>query len=518
MAYTSFLCLYVVWRNTMKLKTKIQLAFCALCIVPLILVVAVLSVGTYKLKTIYHTYKIDMNTYTVMFNPMLAFNAVNSSIEDELEAVRDENPDLLCDSDYLDKYCQGLTNDATDIVVNMDGQYVYSSYDDEQEDELYAELTKMEKLDQLDGLQGGMYLGGSLQMLVNRVMFRCSDGREGRLYIVTHVEHIVPQVKNMLIIFLICLAAILVAASGCISVWVYRGLVSPIKKLRDATHNIAEGNLDFTLENNRHDEIGELIDDFEVMRKRLRDSAEEKIQNDKESRELISNISHDLKTPMTAIKGYVEGIMDGIADTPEKMDRYVRTIYNKTVDMDKLINELTLYSKIDANKIPYNFNKINVAEYFDDCVSELKVELDSKNIELGYFNYADKSSIIIADPEQLKRVINNIISNSVKYMSTDRKGIINIRISDADDFVQFEIEDNGKGIAQKDVQYIFDRFYRTDASRNSAQGGSGIGLSIVKKIINDHGGQIWATSKEGTGTVMHFVLRKYKNQESGSNE
>ncbi len=510
--------LYNIRGVTMKLKTKIQLAFCVLSIVPLILVVGVLSVGTYKLKTIYNTYKIDMNTYTVMFNPMLAFNAVNSSIEDELEVVRDANPDLLCNPEYLDEYFNGLTNDATDIIVNLDGQYVYSSYNDNQEAELYAELAKMEKLGRLDGLQGGMYLGGSLQMLVNRVMFECSDGKEGRLYIVTHIEHIVPQVRNMVIIFLVCLAAILVAASGCISVWVYRGLVTPVRKLKDATHNIAEGNLDFTLQSNRHDEIGELINDFEVMRKRLRDSAEEKIQNDKESRELISNISHDLKTPMTAIKGYVEGIMDGIADTPEKMDRYVRTIYNKTVDMDKLINELTLYSKIDANKIPYNFNKINVAQYFDDCVSELKVELDSRNIELGYFNYADKSSVIIADPEQLKRVINNIISNSVKYMSSDRKGIINIRISDVDDFVQFEIEDNGKGIAQKDVQYIFDRFYRTDASRNSAQGGSGIGLSIVKKIISDHGGQIWATSKEGTGTVMHFVLRKYKNQESEHNE
>ena len=510
--------LYNIRGATMKLKTKIQLAFCVLSIVPLILVVGVLSVGTYKLKTIYNTYKIDMNTYTVMFNPMLAFNAVNSSIEDELEVVRDANPDLLCDPEYLDEYFNGLTNDATDIIVNLDGQYVYSSYNDNQEAELYAELAKMEKLGRLDGLQGGMYLGGSLQMLVNRVTFECSNGKEGRLYIVTHIEHIVPQVRNMVIIFLVCLAAILVAASGCISVWVYRGLVTPVRKLKEATHNIAEGNLDFTLQSNRHDEIGELINDFEVMRKRLRDSAEEKIQNDKESRELISNISHDLKTPMTAIKGYVEGIMDGIADTPEKMDRYVRTIYNKTVDMDKLINELTLYSKIDANKIPYNFNKINVAQYFEDCVSELKVELDSRNIELGYFNYADKSSVIIADPEQLKRVINNIISNSVKYMSSDRKGIINIRISDVDDFVQFEIEDNGKGIAQKDVQYIFDRFYRTDASRNSAQGGSGIGLSIVKKIISDHGGQIWATSKEGTGTVMHFVLRKYKNQESEHNE
>ena len=90
------------------------------------------------------------------------------------------------------------------------------------------------------------------------------------------------------------------------------------------------------------------------------------------------------------------------------------------------------------------------------------------------------------------------------------QGKINIRIKDVGDFIQVEIEDNGKGIAQKELPYIFDRFYRTDSSRNSAQGGSGIGLSIVKKIIEDHGGKIWASSKLGTGTVMNFVLRKYQ--------
>ena len=117
--------------------------------------------------------------------------------------------------------------------------------------------------------------------------------------------------------------------------------------------------------------------------------------------------------------------------------------------------------------------------------------------------------MIIADPEQLRRVINNIVGNCVKYMDK-QKGVLNIRVKDVGDFIQVEIEDNGRGIAQKDLPYIFDRFYRTDASRNSATGGSGIGLSIVKKIIEDHGGNIWATSKEGTGTIMYFVIRKYQ--------
>ena len=245
------------------------------------------------------------------------------------------------------------------------------------------------------------------------------------------------------------------------------------------------------------------------MRKRLKESTEEKILMDKENKELISNISHDLKTPITAVKGYVEGIMDGVADTPEKMDRYVRTIYNKTNEMDHLINELTFYSKIDTNRIPYTFSKLNVEDYFSDCAEELGLEMETRGIELVYANYVEKDVQVIADGEQIRRVIHNIVSNAIKYMEKPR-GIIQIRVKDVGDFIQVEIEDNGKGIAAKDLPNIFDRFYRTDSSRNSSKGGSGIGLSIVRKIIEDHGGKIWVTSKEGIGTEIHFVLRKYQ--------
>jgi len=159
--------------------------------------------------------------------------------------------------------------------------------------------------------------------------------------------------------------------------------------------------------------------------------------------------------------------------------------------------------------IPYNFAKINVSEYFNDCVEEIGLDLETKNIRLAYFNYVDENVLIIADPEQLRRVIHNIIGNSIKYLDK-QQGFINIRIKDVGDFIQVEIEDNGRGISARDLPYIFDRFYRADASRNSATGGSGIGLSIVKKIIEDHGGKIWATSKESIGTVMYFVIRKYQ--------
>ena len=317
------------------------------------------------------------------------------------------------------------------------------------------------------------------------------------------------QVRLMAKDMILTATIILVFTALSVGLWIYRSIAVPLVKLRKATRNIKEGNLDFVLEVEGNDEFSQLCQDFEEMRKRLKESTEEKILMDKENKELISNISHDLKTPITAVKGYVEGIMDGVADTPEKMDRYVRTIYNKTNEMDHLINELTFYSKIDTNRIPYTFSKLNVEDYFSDCAEELGLEMETRGIELVYANYVEKGVQVIADGEQIRRVIHNIVSNAIKYMEKP-KGIIQLRVKDVGDFIQVEIEDNGKGIAAKDLPYIFDRFYRTDVSRNSSKGGSGIGLSIVKKIMEDHGGKVWATSRLGIGTIMYFVLRKYQ--------
>ena len=314
--------------------------------------------------------------------------------------------------------------------------------------------------------------------------------------------------RQLLIYMFVALIVELLFTSLMLTQWIQKSVFQPVADLNKAMQNIKDGNLDYMLAGDRKGEIGDLYRNYEDMRLRLKESEEEKEENVQRNKEMIANISHDLKTPITAIKGYVEGIMDGVADTPEKVDKYIKTVYNKANDMDRLINELTTYSGIDNSRIQYNFHRINVADYFGDCIEEVGLDLEAKNIKLNYSNLTSHDTLVMIDPEQMKKVINNIISNSVKYMDKP-KGAIDIRILDETDSIRVEIEDNGKGIAQKDLQRIFDRFYRTDASRNSAQGGSGIGLSIVKKIIEDHGGYIWATSKEGQGTCMHFVLRKY---------
>lgn len=497
----------------MKLKTRLLVSFLTIIFVPVLLTLIVFwGLSNYQLKSIESNYGIEDTSYEYFSNSIQVMSKLTRTIYTNLQKEVREGSENLMKEEYLNEINRELIGKHSYLIVRKDNKIVYTG-NEMLDTSLYDTLPKYEENDA--GSDSGVYMGGDIQMLIKQIDFRFADQSMGSVFIVTSMKEMVPQIKSLLVDALVSIILILVLTSTILTMWIYRGIVTPIHKLRVATTNIKEGNLDFTLTADHGDEIGDLCKDFEEMRQRLKISAEEKIEFDQENKELISNISHDLKTPITAIKGYVEGIMDGVADTPEKMDRYIKTIYNKAIDMDRLINELTFYSKIDTNRIPYTFSKINVSRYFEDCIEEVGLDLEAKNIKLSYSNYVDEDVQIIADAEQLKRVINNIIGNSVKYMNKPN-GNINIRIHDVGDFIQIEIEDNGKGIAPKDIPLIFDRFYRTDASRNSSQGGSGIGLSIVKKIVEDHGGKIWATSKASIGTVMYIVIRKY--QEAPINE
>lgn len=494
----------------MKLRTRLVIAFLTITLVPVILIAMTVTIlGNFQMKSIEREYGINGTEDVFTGNSMQMFNKLTQKTQAELKTVLETQPEKINDLEYLNKINAELGARYSFLLIRRGEEFIYSGSPETEENQqaLFSQLPAYGNFKA--SANNGLYLGGDTQHLVKQMDFSFVDGEKGSLFIVTIVDNFIPEVKHMLTEMLMATIMILIFVGLVLTSWVYRAILRPLSKLQEATHKIKEGNLDFALDVQEDDEIGQLCMDFEEMRQRLKENAEEKIQYDKESKELISNISHDLKTPITAIKGYVEGIMDGVASSPEKLDKYIRTIYNKANDMDRLIDELTFYSKIDTNKIPYTFTKINVARYFRDCVEEVGLDMESRNIELGYFNYVDEDVVIIADAEQMKKVINNIVGNSVKYLDK-KKGIINIRIKDVGDFIQVEIEDNGRGIATKDLPYIFDRFYRTDSSRNSSQGGSGIGLSIVRKIIEDHGGKIWATSKEGIGTEIHFVLRKYQ--------
>lgn len=489
----------------MKLKTKLIIGFVSVIILPLLLsVAAVFAFAQFQMKAVEKTYGISDTDYKMLSNPITIMDEVTENTYQQLEITANRDAEKFMDESYLDSINEGLSSKNSYLIVKQENEIVYNGSEDSGEI-----LEILPEYNTNKTLKMNTYIGGKYQVLIKQIDYVQDNGEKGSVFIVTGVSDYIPEVKAFLTEMMVAIVIILALTAGVLIAWIYQCVVMPLGRMKIATQSIKEGNLDFQLEVETDDEIGQLCRDFEEMRLRLKETASEKMEFDKRNKELISNISHDLKTPITAIKGYVEGIMDGVADTPEKMERYIRTIYNKANDMDMLINELTLYSKIDSNRIPYNFDTISVIDYFDDCAEDLKVDLDSRGISFDYLNYVNRDVKIIADAEQLKRVINNIISNSTKYMNKVEKKI-HLRVKDVGDFVQIEIEDNGKGIGTKELPYIFERFYRTDASRNSSTGGSGIGLSIVKKIVEEHGGKIWATSKEGTGTIMYFVIRKYQ--------
>lgn len=493
----------------MKIKTKLVLAFITVILVPICLSsICAYGITKIQFKAMEEYYGIDDSGYEGLTDSTQLFNRLTKQIYHEIAHDIETNTAILGDISYLEGLNKRLGSAYSFLLLRCEEEIVYNGGTSEQTANIMLNLPDYG--DYETSAENGVYLDGRNRYLIKQIDFKGSNDEECSIFIITEMAELIPEVKGILIEIILAIFFVLAITASLLVGWIYSSMVKPLKELQTAANNIANGNLDFTVEVKSTDEIGELCKDFEEMRKRLKENAEEKLQYDKDSKELISNISHDLKTPVTAVKGYAEGIMDGVADSPERMEKYIKTIYNKACDMERLIEELTFYSKIDTNRIPYNFAKIHIDQYFRDCVEEMGMDLEQKNIELTYFNYMEKDEVIIADPEQLRKVVNNIIGNSVKYMGTGKKGIINIRLKDEGDFVKIEIEDNGKGIAVKDLPYIFDRFYRTDASRNSSQGGSGIGLSIVRKIVEDHGGRIWAASKEDTGTVMHIVFRKYQ--------
>lgn len=492
----------------MKLKTRLVIAFLTITLVPIIVSVGMACVlGAFQMNAIDKTYGITGTTVENLSNSTQVLSRLTEKPYKELEELAKGNPGKMEDATVLEDINRVLNEKKSYLLVRKDQTITYIGTEPEIAQHVAGQLPGYGESGTTS--ENGIYLGGEAQALIKQVDFLYPQGEQGSAFIVTDVSRVIPEVEEFFVDVLFGIVFVLILTALLLFLWIYKGIMTPLGNMRIATKKIKDGELDFEIQTDADDELGRLSRDLEDMRQRLKDNAEEKVSFDKENKELISNISHDLKTPVTTIKGYAEGIMDGVADTPEKMDKYIRTIYNKANEMDLLINELTLYSKIDTNRIPYNFNILSVNDYFYDCAEDLTLELESKNVEFGYFNYAGQDVRVIADAEQIKRVIHNIVNNSIKYMDKTRAKI-NLRVKDVGDFVQIELEDNGKGIAAKDLPNIFDRFYRTDASRNSSMGGSGIGLSIVKKIIEEHGGKIWAASRENTGTTMYFVLRKYQ--------
>lgn len=280
-------------------------------------------------------------------------------------------------------------------------------------------------------------------------------------------------------------------------------------EMKGAARKIQKGNLEFDFPESSIDEVQEMYASFDEMRQQLKESQELQDQYEQNRKELIANISHDLKTPLTSINGYVQGILDGVADTDEKRDRYLRVIAGNAQEMEHLIEDLFLVSKLDIDQLPMRTDPIDLVPYFQDCVLDWQFILQREEMTISLETDLQHANVI-GDREQLKRVMNNIVNNAVKHLG--KGGQIAIRMQEEDQGFVVAISDTGVGIAPDKLGHIFDKFYRTDAERNRRIAGSGLGLAISKEIIQRMGGIIWADSEPGKGTTISFYLPKQEGK------
>ncbi len=494
----------------MKLKSRLFTAFLIITTIPLMLVGLSLSIIIgYQNNAIKQTYDVKTNSITAISNPVQLLSRLTRGVYNEIVLTAAKEPEKFADEEYIGYLEKELKGKYSYLAVRKDNDFIYAG-DTDRFDKIKTSIPDFGE--HTGNAEGGLYVDGKYPLLLKQQDFYFADGSKGSIFIITELDTLIPQIKASAIQLLLSLVSIVILTASVLILWIYRSIIIPINTLHAATNAMKEGNLDYSIEGDPEDEIGRLCVDFEEMRIRLKELIDVRLRYEQEMQELISNISHDLRTPITAIKGYAEGIMDGVADTREKQEKYIKTIYTKASDLSVLVDELSFYSKIDCNTMPYTFSCINLGSYFEDCLGEITLDLEVKNIEVEYHNDTDTGTNVNADAEQLKRVISNIVGNSVKYMGK-KQGHITIRIMEGAGFnraeeVVISIEDNGPGIASKDIPFIFERFYRADASRNSTKGGTGLGLAIVKKIIEDHMGTIWAESEEDKGTTIYFTLRK----------
>ena len=452
------------------------------------------------------TYRVDTDGWEVVTEPVQILNRMTKTAFNELSAMAQQHPEQFNNVETMTKVNNGLLESYSYLLVEKNNEMVFVGNQFH-----YGNIKRL--VPDVGGFEvaydGGVYVGGEVPFLVKQQDFSFADGVSGSFYIITDVNAMVLRLKSAATIVIFGSIITIVFTAGILVAWLYQGILKPLNALRKATRQMQEGNLDYSLKDNiSDDEIGQLCADFEEMRVHLKKEIEVRIQYEQDLRELISNISHDIKTPLTAIKGYAEGLLDGVADTPERREKYLRTIFAKASDMTTLVDELSFYTKIDTNNIPYHFEKVKVNDYFRDCIEDNSPELEIVNVELSFETDVAEEVQVLGDREQLRRVMSNLIGNAVKYLGDKEKGIIRIRLKDEGNIIRVDVEDNGIGIAETALPYVFERFYRADASRNSKQGGSGLGLAIAKRIIEEHGGSIRAESKEGEGTTFSFTLKK----------
>lgn len=499
--------------RNLKIPTRVTLTTIVAIVLPLVIVTAFSSIFLSTMASYFNFSAVTTDSYSML--NQIQWSQTMSEISNEL--ITDDKDEQKVEK--ITNFVAPLEKLGSIIYIDRNGEPFYATTN---ADEVTKKANSIVRIDTNSNMN---YFAENGIVIVTHA----ERDNERFLVIIANDQYIVNDISSRYSaqdfsslvlgktgLILTIIALVFVLSIILLSLITSRTISKPIKLLADGANEIANGNLDFEIDYESTNEIGTTVKAFNDMTNQLKQFIEDRDRMDQSRKEMIAGVAHDLRTPLTSVKGYVEGLMDGIASTDEMRENYLQTIYSSTKDMEKLLDELLSFSRLELGNIQLECEPTNINAFLSHYCEDLEITLQNKNFDLIYNNpCADKNIMINLDTDRFVRVISNIISNSVKYQNKDKKGLITISLQEYEKTVIISISDNGIGIENENLSKIFDSFFRADQARTKTRDGSGIGLAVCKQIIELHGGRIWATSQYGNGTTIHISMNKIKESNNG---
>lgn len=286
--------------------------------------------------------------------------------------------------------------------------------------------------------------------------------------------------------------------------WVSRSITTALGKLAASAQEFAGGNLDERAQVNSGDEIEQVADSFNTMAAQLQRSFARQKDLEQARRDVVVAVSHDLRTPLAALRATIEAINDGVVTDAETIHAYLQSAQSQIADLSLLVNDLFELSQLDAGAVNWQTEAASLHDLISDTLASLQAPATENNVRLSGRVEPDVDPVQM-NSHQIQRVLYNLITNALRH--TPAGGMVTVQAkSTQSNTVQVDVTDSGEGIAASDLPFVFERFYRGDKSRSG--GGAGLGLAIAKRIVESHGGTIGVTSRDGSGSRFSFTLKR----------
>jgi len=415
----------------MKLKKRLILANASTVVIPMLITVLI-ALAFFLVFSKLLGHDISFENYQRL--SQIKFELINTKT-----SILQRTPEVVEEKNFQKHLQEQLAGIDGELVMIKDARTIFSSHD-------------FSKIDVAKLVEAGNRMGGGEPVVIGDVSYtvqlidlKFKDGSQGSVLLLAPIALSSTNLTILLVFIGVTFVLAFALTNIVVSYQFSHSILKPLHNLQSAAAEISRGNLEHPIAEEGDQEIQALCRDFELMRIKLKDSVHTQLKYEDNRKMLISSISHDLKTPVTSIQGYVEGILDGIANTPDKMERYLKTIASKAYQVDQMIDDLLLYAKLDLNQIPFDFERTDIEEYLKLCILESETELENDHIKISVHSELLQKQYVLLDQVRMKRVIMNILDNSRKYMNNDQ-GEIKVLLRDTFASLIIELRDNGSGI------------------------------------------------------------------------